>query len=221
MKNPLILLILSFNILTISSCKEEDPNSSESPLVSFINAVPDLGLPSFVTITIKDSATFKEKVAYTGSSNHKQIPIGNHSINISDNNANSLLNSTYDFKGGSNTTLILANFKAKMELIAVSNNTKLSKDTLGSVKFINLIPNGSINISINGYMVTGLNYKTETSVIELVPDQANSIQISGGAINGSLTNNNFKVKSGKSWLIYITGPGSGVNSAAMNFSALN
>lgn len=219
MKN-LITPLFAILFVCFLACGKDDEAPNSDPTVNFINAVPDLGIPSFVTAVIRNDTTFNSKIAYTGGSTSKSIPTGNHSIIFTNNAGAQIYSSNYNFAAGTNTCMVLCNLKSNIEFLGITNYVKSSTDTLGSLRFVNLIPNSSLSVTLNGNNIGNLTFKSLSSSIDVKAGNS-LIEVTGSALSNKLSIPSFKVNPGKSWLIYITGPGSGVATAAINSVALN
>ncbi len=222
MKKFITPLLFSI-IICINSCKEDEPVSTEKPYVNFINAVTETGINQGITAVVLDTLTFKEKQFFGSGSVPRLIPIGNHPIIFTQGSTAgaSVFTGSYNFKGGKNISLIMCNKSPNIEFLPVENNIKLSSDTLGSVKFINLSPGTFVNITINSNTITNLGFKAPSQVFELVPGVENPISVTSSSFSKALGSPKFKVQKGKSWIVVIAGEEGTVNAPDLKFIAIN
>ncbi|NOT37490.1 MAG: DUF4397 domain-containing protein [Saprospiraceae bacterium] len=215
MKN-LILIAVGIIVLSIFSCGDDTASPKSNPKVSFINAVTGLSLPQFVTAQIKDSATFYNRVAFGSASTPKELTIGSYPMTFLDGTNKNLFSTNYNFNGDKNIAIILCNTASTPEFLSVESSIKTSTDTTGTVRFVNLIANSSINIKLNGTSLSTTSFKGFTQAIDLDPNVGHTVEISSTSLPIPITIPNYRVGKGKYLLAFLTGSVTGTPAPSIN-----
>ncbi|MEO6191035.1 MAG: DUF4397 domain-containing protein [Saprospiraceae bacterium] len=218
-----IVFLISLCFIIINSCSKDDtgPTTSKAPIVSFIDGIYDqFGV---LAVVVKDSTTYYEKMGFGGNIPPKNVPSGANFIKFTETTtSNQLFATNINFNNNKNYTVAICNKKSSVEVFSFENNFSLADTNNTAFRFLNLIPNSNLQITINGLSMglTNYNFKGFSNYVEL-PITPVTIKVKDLISNKDLiTVNNYKGFPKKIYNIYFIGVVGGTGGQIPSFSSV-